>query len=670
MGDSSGKFMKGHYVSMLSRLPARLRQRVRRSLASLVTTGFAATALLTSVPSVDSLKPDLPSAEVLPLERLEPDYIQRFREQFGLSTAPADVLASARDKHPESITRYGLPLSPAEFEDLTARADRTDASHPLRDVLDRHRAFTGDVWIDQQQGGQFVVMALPGLDGSARAEITSALPSGASVRFEAAQYPAATLEEWSQALTPSLMAFTAAVRENDRSGVEDSVWTRLYDGFGLQGTTVAPSIQRNRVEIGFVQQPSDSRALASVWETASRDGLAPPLSAVVFRTTGRQVDEATRKNNPGQVKAGLALHRNPEAAPQGDCTSNLSVVTQQGIYMLGSGHCLSDLGYAVYHNNQHLGNIAYPRDSGPADVSAVRLNPGGLASEYAYARVTVPGYGYSVDDMTRITSFRPNALMYVGDQACMGGLTTDAVRCGQIEILSEQFGNNYSQVRVKGITHGPGDSGALWASGSVALGIHIGGYEGTDRADFSTMENALNHLRLTTNEGTFSLITSTGETSPSSWMLLRSRHSLLCIDVPNGSTQNGLQVQQYGCNASVAQRFHLTPSIVQGEVVYQIRRADPSNKCLDVDGWSHNNGARVIQWDCHSGNNQKWRLVRPNDTGWGTNPDLFTKSDDFWLMSVESNKCLDVTVWSQTPIGLQQWDCGPYGQANQLWHVA
>jgi glucosylceramidase len=35
--------------------------------------------------------------------------------------------------------------------------------------------------------------------------------------------------------------------------------------------------------------------------------------------------------------------------------------------------------------------------------------------------------------------------------------------------------------------------------------------------------------------------------------------------------------------------------------------ASHSGKCLDVYGAGQQNGARVIQWNCHGGPNQRWR---------------------------------------------------------------
>ena len=38
-----------------------------------------------------------------------------------------------------------------------------------------------------------------------------------------------------------------------------------------------------------------------------------------------------------------------------------------------------------------------------------------------------------------------------------------------------------------------------------------------------------------------------------------------------------------------------------------------SGKCLDVAGWSTDDGTGIIQWQCHGGANQTW-LLRPVTT--------------------------------------------------------
>lgn len=83
-------------------------------------------------------------------------------------------------------------------------------------------------------------------------------------------------------------------------------------------------------------------------------------------------------------------------------------------------------------------------------------------------------------------------------------------------------------------------------------------------------------------------------------------------------------------------------------------RAKHSGKCLDVEGASRANGAKVIQWDCHGGANQKWRLVRVHG--------------GFLVKSVNSGKCMDVKegrTASGTP--LIQWRC--HGGDNQVFKL-
>lgn len=53
---------------------------------------------------------------------------------------------------------------------------------------------------------------------------------------------------------------------------------------------------------------------------------------------------------------------------------------------------------------------------------------------------------------------------------------------------------------------------------------------------------------------------------------------------------------------------HAAPVLEQGEY-YQIRES-PGNKCIDVDGWNHDNPGRIISWDCspNDNDNQLWAL--------------------------------------------------------------
>ncbi len=78
-----------------------------------------------------------------------------------------------------------------------------------------------------------------------------------------------------------------------------------------------------------------------------------------------------------------------------------------------------------------------------------------------------------------------------------------------------------------------------------------------------------------------------------------------------------------------------------------------SEKCLDVQAWDRNNGAKIQQWSYHGGDNQLWAL-RPGDDKY------------FYVISKYSRKYIDVadaSVHDGTKI--QQWEY--VGNNNQLW---
>ncbi|MBT2452994.1 ricin-type beta-trefoil lectin domain protein [Streptomyces sp. ISL-43] len=82
-----------------------------------------------------------------------------------------------------------------------------------------------------------------------------------------------------------------------------------------------------------------------------------------------------------------------------------------------------------------------------------------------------------------------------------------------------------------------------------------------------------------------------------------------------------------------------------------------SGKCLEIGGWSVQNGGGADQWDCYSGNNnQRFYVIE----GW-------SPSDPVLLQNVHSGKCLEIADWrTDNGAPARQWDCGS-GQGNQLW---
>jgi len=72
-----------------------------------------------------------------------------------------------------------------------------------------------------------------------------------------------------------------------------------------------------------------------------------------------------------------------------------------------------------------------------------------------------------------------------------------------------------------------------------------------------------------------------------------------CMDVAGGSTASGTVIQIANCSGNPAQQFVLSAA---GDLVNP-----QANKCIVIDAWNANDGARLILWDCTGGANQKWR---------------------------------------------------------------
>lgn len=101
--------------------------------------------------------------------------------------------------------------------------------------------------------------------------------------------------------------------------------------------------------------------------------------------------------------------------------------------------------------------------------------------------------------------------------------------------------------------------------------------------------------------------------------------------------------------ADIVGWFGDAPAVAPPKYLPSTLVAQHSNKCLDVDQVSLDNGARVVQYDCTGGKNQSWTLTWAGNS---TGPPQFT------VRAQHSGKCLDA-VGSGTADGtpLQQWDC-------------
>ena len=88
---------------------------------------------------------------------------------------------------------------------------------------------------------------------------------------------------------------------------------------------------------------------------------------------------------------------------------------------------------------------------------------------------------------------------------------------------------------------------------------------------------------------------------------MRAVHSGKVLDVSGWSADNGAPIVQWDWHGGNNQRFWIDD--VGGDLF--ALRSVHSGKVLDVDGFSTDRGARIIQWDWHGGNNQRWQIIVP-----------------------------------------------------------
>jgi hypothetical protein len=152
---------------------------------------------------------------------------------------------------------------------------------------------------------------------------------------------------------------------------------------------------------------------------------------------------------------------------------------------------------------------------------------------------------------------------------------------------------------------------------------------------------------------------------PSKAFIILSRSSGLVLDVPNASSADGVQIQQYPDNGSDNQHWQLIP--VDGGF-FKVRSRS-SDLILDVDHSSGDDHARIIQWPDNGGKNQHWEFVPvsvlPPDLPF---PVLGEGITFYKLRNRLTGKVLDVPDRSADPHALIQ-QYSDSGGNNQLWQL-
>lgn len=85
-----------------------------------------------------------------------------------------------------------------------------------------------------------------------------------------------------------------------------------------------------------------------------------------------------------------------------------------------------------------------------------------------------------------------------------------------------------------------------------------------------------------------------------------------CLDILGGGVTNGTPIQQWDCAAGTTQQLWIQEyrfTTPDGDNLFRYHSAKAPAMCLDVSGASPNNGARLVLWGCHEGNNQLFMNV-------------------------------------------------------------
>lgn len=150
---------------------------------------------------------------------------------------------------------------------------------------------------------------------------------------------------------------------------------------------------------------------------------------------------------------------------------------------------------------------------------------------------------------------------------------------------------------------------------------------------------------------------------PQPYVYIFNWHSGKCINVPGeGSQQEGLQLDQWTCQDWASEEWQpLTGFGPVGEFIFRNRA---TLQCINVRGYSTQEGAAIQQWPCHLSNPTN----PPNETFYA---DVCSARYDNYnwceYAGLQSNLCLNV-VGNSLANGakIQQWDCG-FGYYNEVF---
>jgi hypothetical protein len=249
--------------------------------------------------------------------------------------------------------------------------------------------------------------------------------------------------------------------------------------------------------------------------------------------------------------------------------------------------------------------------------------------------------GWSTNDDVYATATSPSGPWSAFAAFAPAGTETYNSQSANIIPVVGSSGTTYVYAGDRWQTSGLGNSPLIWLPLTLSGRTAVTGWQNSWTLDSTT--------------GTWS-----GSSNPAAVTdHLTNAHSSLLMDVSGSSVSSGAAiVQNTAASSSTSQQWKLT--LVSGNV-YTVKNIK-SGLCLDVPNQSTSEGVQLDQWTCNGGTNQQWVFSSVGS---------YTSSSDrtYQLTALDSGMVADVTGQSTSAgAAVVQWPSN--GGANQQWNIS
>lgn len=365
-----------------------------------------------------------------------------FRTTFGLAQGSDVARRSFQDRSAYPDDRWGVPLSPAESDEIIRRIRSRTLQ---RDAVDyaRSQADFGGLWFDQRNGGA-AHYTFTGDIAEHRRAIDSKTPDSLDITVSRVDHRLSDLEDVKDAITKG--------------------FRQLIDE-GIPVTMIDANERANRVIVYL-------EAVDSATEDALRRRYG---STVVAERGARNFEDAcnNRDDCANPIKGGLRI--TPDGYT-GYCTSAFQAKKGNGDRVLiTAGHCLANAEGAGKPWDFHLGSRFGLAQGNSLNGSSVKADIGWIKIDAGIDKDPADRFYQASNTPAPFDGQMPNGDQNEGDMVCRSGGTEgwdcdEIVNNGVSVSRSNGSGQTITDVWVWGKDSSEGDSG-----GTMVMSFLIGG---------------------------------------------------------------------------------------------------------------------------------------------------------------------------------------------------